>query len=102
MIDIETENLLPLAKAAGMLPGRQGKRCHESTVLRWVLKGCNGVKLEAIRMGGRWLTSLQALQRFAQALTPNQEEPPAKPPRSPASRQRASKRAAEQLEKVGI
>jgi len=103
MIDIATETLLPLSKAAKRVPpARNGKRCHESTILRWILKGTDGVKLEGIRLGGRWLTSVEALQRFAERLTPSQEQPPATSPRSPSARERAARRAEKELERLGI
>jgi hypothetical protein len=59
------------------------------------------VRLEAVRLGGRWLTSREALQRFAEALTPRlRDSSPS--PRSTAKRRRARERAAEQLEQIGI
>jgi hypothetical protein len=79
-----------------------------SCVLRWVLTGTRAldgrvVRLEAIRLGGRWLTSIEALQRFAETLTPTFNEFGHAPaPRPPRKRQRASERAAKQLSKIGI
>jgi hypothetical protein len=105
MIDMATEKLIPLQKARDEIPpGRNGKRTAFSTVLRWVLDGVNTpkgkVRLEAVRLGGRWLTSIQALNRFAAAQTPNLdgEGVEASPDATTA---RASKANAE-LEKVGI
>jgi hypothetical protein len=61
------------------------------------------VRLEAIRLGGRWLTSREALQRFIERLTPDLDAvKPAPVPRSPGKRQRASEHAAQQLEKMGL
>ena len=63
MIDLATEKALSLNDASRLLPaGRSGKRCHFSTVLRWILKGTKAldgsiVKLDALRLGGRWITS---------------------------------------------
>jgi hypothetical protein len=59
------------------------------------------VRLEAIRMGGRWLTSREALQRFANAQTQLQDVLP-ELPRSPAHRQRANQRAAAELDGLGL
>jgi len=42
------------------------------------------------------------LQRFAERLTPRVDDEPMPAPRSPAARQRASERAARELEKLGI
>jgi hypothetical protein len=60
------------------------------------------VRLEAVRLGGRWLTSAEALARFAERLPPRLgvEEAPA--PRTPARRQKASERAEKELERAGI
>jgi hypothetical protein len=108
MIDINAETLLPLAEAAKTIPpARHGKRAHLSTLLRWVLKGAKApdgslVKLEGIRLGGRWLTSRQALQRFAERLTPDLEADRPRPPRSPGARERAARRAEKELERIGI
>jgi hypothetical protein len=56
---------LPIHTPTG--PG--GRTIHYSTALRWVVRGVRGVKLDAIRLGGRWVTSLEALNRFATKLT---------------------------------
>jgi len=46
---------------------------HPATVIRWILDGIQvgdkRVRLEAVRIGSRWLTSDEALQRFADQLT---------------------------------
>jgi hypothetical protein len=60
------------------------------------------VRLEAIRLGSRWFTSREALQRFAQSLTPHLGEDNRAAPRSPASRRHASERAAAELDKLGM
>jgi hypothetical protein len=76
VIDLKVEKPISLAAAALLIPpGRRGKRTHLSTLLRWVTRGSAGpdgmiVRLEALRLGGRWMTSSEALQRFAEALTP--------------------------------
>jgi hypothetical protein len=103
MIDLKTERPIPLAEAARLVPAaRKGKRCHESTIFRWIVRGVKGVKLEALRLGGRWVTSREALQRFAERLTPDLETAQRPVPRSPARRHRASERAAKELERIGI
>lgn len=108
MIDLAAESPLSLADAAKLIPpARNGKRCHLSTPLRWVLKGAKAldgtvVKLEAIRLGGRWITSREALQRFAERLTPSLDPRPAPAPRTDARRRRAAERAAAELERRGL
>jgi len=83
-------------------------RTHFSTVYRWILRGMPGpdgqrIKLEAVRLGRAWLTSKEALKRFADALTPKPDEHGnIPPPRTHRARQKASERAARQLEEAGI
>jgi hypothetical protein len=107
MIDLQSEKLISLADAAKLVPpGRRGKRTHLSTVLRWVLRGARGpsserVKLEAVRLGGRWLTSAEALQRFAERLTPRLDGE-VRPIRSVGARERANIRAERELARIGI
>jgi hypothetical protein len=109
VLDLTTEKALPLAEACRIVPpARSGKKTHLSTVLRWILKGAKSptgemVKLEALRIGSRWVTSREALQRFAERLTPSPNGQSAPhPPRTPTQRQRAADRAAQELDRLGI
>jgi Protein of unknown function (DUF1580) len=49
---------------------RQGRPVHPATPLRWVFDGVKTpsgrIKLEAVRCGGRWVTSLATFQRFTE------------------------------------
>jgi hypothetical protein len=108
MIDLTVESVLSLEQAADILPpGRGGARPTLSCILRWILKGAKSpsgerVRLEGIRVGGRWITSREALQRFAERLTPQLDGSQTPTPRSSSRRQQASERAARELEKMGI
>jgi hypothetical protein len=108
MLNVSSESTISLTQAARLLPpGRRGRPVSLSCVLRWVLTGATGpsgerVRLEAVRLGGRWLTSREALQRFAERLTPRLDGDPAPVPRTPGRRGRASERAAEALDRIGI
>jgi hypothetical protein len=108
MLDLTAERLIPLADGAKIVPpARSGKRTHFSTLLRWVLKGAKApdgtlVKLEALRVGGRWMTSPQAIQHFALALTPRLDGNDRPTPRTPGQRRRDDERAATELERKGI
>jgi hypothetical protein len=107
VIDLATETKIPLSAAAAETPpGRNGKKTHLSTILRWILHGAKApdgsrVRLDAIRLGGRWFTSREALQRFAEALTPRLGGADMPGRRGPEKRRRASERAAQQLERLG-
>lgn len=74
MIDHARETLLSFAQAAKRLPHRgDGKPCHPNTVARWAREGLGSVILESIRIGGRRYTSVEACQRFFEALTSGDE-----------------------------
>ena len=64
---ILSENVLTLEQARGELEICLGTRPDKSTVYRWCLKGVGGNKLESTRIGGRIITSKQALTRFIAA-----------------------------------
>jgi hypothetical protein len=109
MIDITTESLLRLHDATTLLPaGRGGARPNISTILRWILRGVPGpdgerVRLEGVRIGARWVTSREALQRFGEALTPRLDgDKSGGPTRTPTQRQRAIDRATKKLEAAGV
>ena len=65
MIDLRIEQLRLLSKAAADVPGRP----HSSTLMRWWRRGVKGVKLETVVVGGRRFTSIEAIQRFIEALS---------------------------------
>jgi transcriptional regulator with XRE-family HTH domain len=100
------ERLLSLAEAAARVPSFcPGRRTSVGCIMRWILKGVKTtsglVRLKAIRLGGRWLTSVEALERFAAAQTPDLESKPALPG-TPAARRRASEEAAGDLHRTFI
>src|SRR5262245_50867931 len=102
MIDLANETLLGLAAAGQGIPAASGKPVHPSTVFRWVTTGVRGpdgsrVRLDGARVGGRWMTSVEALDRFARALTPSFDVEPAAVHRTSGQRVRASDRAAREL-----
>ena len=70
MIDISQEELITFAEAAKRLPRRRaGRKVNVSTLHRWCTRGCQGVRLEFLKIGGIRCTSMAALQRFFDALT---------------------------------
>ena len=108
MIDLTAEEPISLNQAARLLPpGRGGRPVSFNCILRWVLDGARAphggiVRLEACRMGARWLTSRQALQRFAERLTPLPGEDREKPPRTSKQRRSASEHAESKLQEMGL
>ena len=107
-IELRSETLISLAQAARMQsPGRRGRPVSPSTIFRWIHDGvktsaCGIIRLEGCRMGGRWLTSIEALERFASRQTPDLNHLCSVLPRSPTKRQKAAERAGKELEKAGI
>ncbi len=70
MIDIQTEQLLTPTKASELCPEcRRGARPNIATIYRWMVKGVRGIKLESLVVGATRCTSVEALQRFFDALT---------------------------------
>jgi hypothetical protein len=110
LAEIQAGEGLSLSAAGRLFPGhRGGKSVDPSTVFRWVTKGTRTpggrpVKLEAVRVGGRWLTSRGAVTRFVAALTAASDPTPsstAPASRSPAVRRRAAEKAAAALKAMG-
>ena len=64
VIDPATETLVTLTRAADHYPAVNGRQPHASTVFRHALRGVDGVRLETIRVGGRLVTSIEAVARF--------------------------------------
>jgi hypothetical protein len=70
VIDVNSEHVVTFPQLAGRLPRRRRDRpVSVTTIHRWRHPGVRGVRLEAVRSGGAWVTSLEAYQRFCEALT---------------------------------
>ncbi len=101
MIDLNTEQLVPIGRVPQLLPARpNGRKIHVSAIYRWVQRGARGRRLEAIQIGGTTYTSREALQRFASC----QGEEPTVLPVTSAGRRRqieaANRRVAEILNRA--
>jgi hypothetical protein len=78
-MSLTDETLLSLPEVCQLLPpGRNRAKPVLGTVLRWIITGAKGpdgelVRLEAVRVGGKWLTSREALARWTARLTPCME-----------------------------
>lgn len=69
MIDPATETLVTLSRAADHYPAVNGRHPHPSTVFRHALQGVDGIQLDTIRVGGRLVTSVEAVGRFIRAVS---------------------------------
>jgi hypothetical protein len=66
-LDLLAEDVIRLNEVPHEIPGR----VDVSTVWRWAQRGVGGVKLETVKVGGKKLTSRQALSRFIAATSRN-------------------------------
>ena len=103
------EKILTFSEAAEQLPRLNGKKIHPSSLWRWARKGVRGVKLETRRVGGRFVTSAEALERFTRELAELPLETRSVPRRSKRPKKRSSKqrekdlrRAEQELSDAGI
>lgn len=76
MIDLANHQLIRLGEVPEHLPPAPGKRrMHPSTPFRWATRGIRAadgttVLLETVKVGGALYTSREALQAFAERLSP--------------------------------
>jgi len=100
-INLLAEHVLDLAEVARVFRVN-GRPRHLTTIWRWVTQGRAGpgggrrVKLETVRLGGRTVTTEEAVRRFLTALNPDQAEAIASL-RTPQERLAASEDAAREL-----
>lgn len=97
-IDLATETQIALAKAAQTLPGGA---VHVSTIHRWRMKGCRGVRLETFLRGGVRHTTREAIERFFAATTAAADGD-ATPVRTSRQREREIAAAEAALTEAGI
>lgn len=106
-IEIGKEELMNLVDAAKLIPSNHsGKGCaHVASILRWIQKGSNGIHLGAVRCGGKWVTSREAIARFLQACTEaamDELGTPAERCHAPDGRRFAAARADKELTALGV
>ncbi len=112
MIDISCETVVSTVDAAKALPPRRAaKRPHAATIFRWMVDGVrpkNGnadapkIRLESIMVGSTRCTSIEALQRFFDALTQAAEPTaPIVPPPVSKSRAKSIEAAERRLARAG-
>lgn len=88
LTQLEYERPISLADACKYLGDVTGKRPAVTTVWRWCLKGCRGVRLESVCIGGRRYVTIPAIERFINRS--NQPAEPAAPPAAPLSKTEAA------------
>jgi hypothetical protein len=103
-IDLKSETIIDLKRQAGAYlgVGRNGRPPHHSFLIRAVTRGINGQKLEALRVGSRWITSVEALQRWADRQTAGALPTPGVGGSTPARRRAAAERAERELDRLGF
>jgi hypothetical protein len=107
-IDLSAETPLSLKQAARKFPPlRSCRPVNPSTILRWIVRGIRlsgggRVRLEAIRAGGAWVTSQQAIDRFVESQTQDRLGHCEPTPRTTRQRQLSTERAREELRRAGI
>lgn len=88
---LQDEQIISFGEAARLIPQVNGKSVHSTSVWRWARKGLRGVRLDCLRIGGRFCTSMEAVERFGKAMaelpTPNGNSAP-----PPARRRRRRRR----------
>jgi Protein of unknown function (DUF1580) len=106
MIDLSKETLISCREASKFFPpGRRGKKPHRSTIFRWITCGVRGVRLEAVSMPGGRATSKEAIARFLEVLTEQDERAnPFRKPTAPSldRRRKQIADAERELDKMGI
>lgn len=67
---LKEEKLYSLGDAATFLARSRGEKVSPSALCRWIIRGKDGVRLDAVKCnGGGWWTSREALARFAASLS---------------------------------
>lgn len=92
--DLREDQPLSLLDAADFLGKITGQKPHVSTLWRWCLKGCKGIRLESICIGGKRFVTAAAIERFIDASSetrPGQPSQPRTPRSAPAATQTPGK-----------
>lgn len=107
----QSQQLVPFKTVAEWVPpARNGKKTYVSTIQRWAVNGQRRfdgkiIRLWAMRLGNRWVTTREAFDTFMRRLTPllDEVESPGRKAKKPnidrAERDRQDK---EELAKLGI
>lgn len=88
---------VPLSRVRTRLPGSGTEHPHPATLVRWVTRGIEvpsgeRIKLRAVRVGNRWMTTDRWFDDFVGAMT-SAHQPDGDTPRTEAQRRRVSAQA---------
>jgi hypothetical protein len=102
-IDLKTEQIIDVRREAPAYlgVGRNGRPVHISFFIRAITRGIRGHRLEALKVGSRWITSVEALQRWAERQTPGTAAASGGPITSPRQ-QEAAEAAERELDRLGL
>jgi hypothetical protein len=64
-----SESVLTISQARAEIGNISGDRPDKSTMIRWITRGANGVRLDGCKVSRDWVTSTEALNRFIVART---------------------------------
>lgn len=90
-------DLIPLREVPRILPRRNGKRVHLTTVWRWTTKGVGGIILPVIHIGRTPFTSRRALIAFCDRREVARKR---RSEWTPTGRERARAQASNELEQL--
>ena len=91
-----------MAQAAATVERLTGMRPHRATLDRWRLRGCHGIKLESVRIGGKRFVSVEALRRFFESVTAAVDGKAADGGPSTTQRELSIRQAKADVDKAGI
>jgi hypothetical protein len=102
------EKLFSPAAIAARIPSHRDKaHVNSATVFRWIVRGVKTpgggvIKLEAIKVGSFWRTSMEAVGRFSARLTAasTSDAPPPAPAPSPKQCRRAAEAASRRADEI--
>jgi len=103
MIDIHSEQLVHVNEIPAQVPKTTtGKKVSLATCWRWIQRGCRGVKLESVLIGGKRYTSLEALQRFVERTTAAADGTSLLSTSTPSAARKRHEQACRELDDAGI
>src|SRR5262249_40985671 len=93
----------PINERSGSWPGSESRNGDPArTYQRRAPKQPAPIRGGEIWRGGRWITSKEAIERFAESLTLDVNSKQSRPPRPPAARQRVLEKAGRELGRIRI